>query len=209
VQLKVAPINHFTMEKLNNKNTVIQVEINEIPKMTFRIFSILIFTIILPFVVLHSDMLSLIIDDLSAIFRESFFLYLFRLMWVALVFILVVILGIVLHEAIHALFFSFFLPSKFRGVEFGFNKDHGIPFVHIKEPISVLGFRIGAIMPLIILGILPAALGLYSGYLSLTAFGVLFTISASGDLLLITRTRSLPSTQKIKDLPDKIGFELV
>ena len=194
---------------MKNPPKIILVNIEDIPKVTFRVLAFLSLSVILPFILLYGSYFGHAISHLSNLLADSFFSFLFGMLLPPTLFILATILGIVLHEAIHALFFSFFLPSKFRGVEFGFNKDHGMPFVHIKEPISVLGFRIGAIMPLIILGILPAALGLYSGYLSLTAFGVLFTISASGDLLLITRTRSLPSTQKIKDLPDKIGFELV
>ena len=163
----------------------------------------------MPFILIHGSSVANEISYLSSLLDDSFFSFLFRMVLPPTLFILVVILGIVLHEAIHALFFSFFLPSKFQGIQFGFNKDHGIPFVHINEPISVLGFRVGAIMPLIILGIIPAVLGLYSGYISLTAFGALFTISASGDLLLIVQTKDLPATQRIKDLPDKIGFELV
>ncbi|WP_340105572.1 metalloprotease family protein [Rhodohalobacter sp. 8-1] len=104
---------------------------------------------------------------------------------------------------------SFFLPSRFKGVKFGFDDQHGIPFVHIKEPISVPGFRIGAIMPLIILGLIPIGFGMTYGIISLTAFGVLFTISASGDLLLIARTKGIPADKKLKDMPDRIGFEIV
>lgn len=64
-------------------------------------------------------------------------------------------------------------------------------------------------MPLVLLGIIPAVLGVYYGSLGLTAFGALFTISASGDLLLIARTKGIPSNQNLKDLPDKVRFELV
>jgi hypothetical protein len=194
---------------MKNSTGKILVNIDDIPKMSLRILLFLVILVFMPYVLIHGSNVGQEISYLSSLLDDSFFSFLFRMVLPPTLFILVSIFGIVIHEAIHALFFSFFLPSKLKGILFGFNKDHGIPFVYIKEPISVLGYRVGAVMPLIILGIIPAALGLYSGYLSLTAFGALFTVSASGDLLLIARTKGLPVTQKIKDLPDKIGFELV
>ncbi len=177
--------------------------------MSIRILLILIFIVFLPYLLIHGSDLREEITILSQLLDASFFSFLFRMVLVGTAFVAVSILGILIHEAIHAVFFSLYLPSKFHGVKFGFNNEHGIPYVHILEPISVLGFRIGAVMPLIILGITPVTLGLYMGSLSLTAFGALFTISASGDLLLIARTKGLPSDQKLKDLSDRIGFEVL
>lgn len=192
-----------------NTNTTIIINVDEIPRMSLRILLILVLTVFLPYVIFHGSNFGEEISYLSSLLDVSFFSFLFRMVWVPTLFVLICIVGVILHEAIHAFFFSFYLPSNLQGVRFGFNKEHGIPFVHIKEPISVHGFRVGAVMPLIILGIIPATLGLYLGYISLTAFGALFIISASGDLLLIARTRGLPSKQRIKDLTDQIGFELV
>lgn len=194
-------------EPINHKFVVINIE--EIPRTSLRILLVLIASVIIPFIILHADVFKGELEVLSHLMDQSFFSFLFRMVWVPTLFIIIAILGIILHEAIHALFYSFFLPSRFQGVKFGFNEQHGIPFVHIKEPITVLGFRVGAIMPLVLLGIIPAVLGMYFGSLGLTAFGALFTISASGDLLLIARTKGIPIDQKLKDLPDKIGFELV
>jgi len=197
------------MEKIAKTNYTVDIDIDEIPKMSIRILLILIFIVFLPYLLIHGSDLREEITILSQLLDASFFSFLFRMVLVGTAFVTVSILGILIHEAIHAVFFSLYLPSKFHGVKFGFNKEHGIPYVHILEPISVLGFRIGAVMPLIILGITPVTLGLYMGSLSLTAFGALFTISASGDLLLIARTKGLPSDQKLKDLSDKIGFEVL
>jgi len=197
------------MEKLKKNTTSVNISVEEIPKMSRRILLILVLFLFVPYVFIHGDSFVEEISYLGSLLESSFFSFLYRILWNPILFVIVSIFGILLHEAIHAFSFSLFSPSKFNGIQFGFNKEHGIPYVHIKEPISVLGFRVGTVMPLIILGIIPAALGMYSGYMSLTAFGALFTISASGDLLLIARTKGLKLDQKIKDLPEKIGFELV
>ncbi len=208
MQLLVAP-NLSIMKTPKNSNNTISININEIPKMSLRILMVLIVLVILPFSLFHGNIFSQEISNLSGLLEESFFDFLIRMLWIPFVFIIFVILGVILHEAIHALLFSLYVPSKFKGIQFGFDQQHGIPFVHIKEPISVLGFRIGAAMPLFLLGVIPVVIGLYIGLFWVTIFGVIFTISASGDLLLISRTKGLSRNQKLKDLPDKIGFELV
>lgn len=200
-------MSHAKSELVNFASATIAVE--EIPRLSFQILLVLITSVILPFVVLHAGVFREELEVLRALMDQSFFSFLFRMVWVPTVFLSFAIIGIALHEFIHALFFSFFLPSRFQGIKFGFDDQHGIPFVHIREPISVLGFRIGAIMPLILLGVIPIVVGMYYGSISLTLFGALFTISASGDLLLIAKSRGIPPDQRIKDLPDKIGFEIV
>lgn len=196
------------MENVKKKNASVSISIDEIPKMSRRILLVLILLVFLPYVIIYGSSFVEEISYLSTLFESSFLSFLLRMVLPPTLFILVSILGIILHEAIHAFFFSLFLPSKFQGIQFGFDNEHGIPFVHIKEPISVLGFRVGAVMPLIILGIIPTLVGFYSGYFSLTAFGALFTLSASGDLLLIGKTKGLSTSQKVKDLPNEIGFQV-
>lgn len=197
------------MEDVANRNSIIDISIDDIPKTSLRILFSLILLVFIPFFFFHGSELREEIRVLGNLLDVSFFSFLFRMVWVSTGFVIITIVGIIIHEAIHAVFFSLFLRSKFQGVKFGFNKEHGIPYVHILEPISVLGFRIGAIMPLVILGIFPAVLGLYSGSFALTVFGALFIISASGDLLLISKTWGLSKDTKVKDLSDKIGFEVL
>lgn len=201
------PLPLHRREPINRK--IVVINIDEIPKISLRILLTLLLIVFLPYITLYGSELENEIQVLRQLFEYSFFSFLFRMVWVPTLFILIAILGIILHEAIHALFFSFFLPSRFQGVKFGFNEQYGIPFVHIKEPITVLGFRVGAIMPLVILGIIPVILGFFYGSFGPTAFGALFTISASGDLLLVLKTRGISSDQRLKDMSDKIGFEIL
>lgn len=197
------------MEDIANRNSIIDISLDDIPKISLRILISLILLVLIPFFIIHGSELKDEIRVLGNLLDVSFFSFVFRMVWVSTVFIVITIVGIIIHEIIHAVFFSFFLRSKFQGVKFGFNKEHGIPYVHILEPISVLGFRVGAVMPLILLGIVPAILGLYSGSFAFTAFGALFIISASGDILLISKTWGLSKDTKIKDLSDRIGFEVL
>lgn len=190
-----------------NNNYIISID--DIPRFSLFILIFLIPFVIIPFVIFNGDAIIYQRDILSNLIRESIILYGIRNLSWALIFLFFVILGIVLHELIHALTFSLFLPSKLKGVQFGFNKEHGIPFVHIIEPISIIGFRIGAIMPLIILGLFPVIFGFILGHISLTLFGIIFIISSSGDILLINKTRKLNNHQLVEDLPDEVGFKLI
>lgn len=190
-----------------NNNYIISID--DIPRFSLFILIFLIPFVIIPFVIFNGDAIIYQRDILSNLIRESIILYGIRNLSWALIFLFFVILGIVLHELIHALTFSLFLPSKLKGVQFGFNKEHGIPFVHIIEPISIIGFRIGAIMPLIILGLFPVIFGFILGHISLTLFGIIFILSSSGDILLINKTRKLNNHQLVEDLPDEVGFKLI
>jgi hypothetical protein len=98
-----------------------------------------------------------------------------------------------------------FLPSGFRALKFGYKKEYLALYVHLKEPISVTGFRIGAIMPAILLGILPMVVGLLYGYLSVVLFGMFLTTGAVGDFILLAKTMRLHSGYMIKDQPDDIA----
>lgn len=207
VQPLCCTVNFKLMDvKMDTKYTI---QIEEIPKMSFKLLLTLIPTVVFPFFILYNTHLSQQIQILSQIMNESFFLYLLSISKWTLIFLLSIISGIIAHEFIHAIFFSIFLPSKFKGVKFGFNSEHGIPYVHVIEPISILGLRVGAVMPLMILGIIPILVGLYFGIATFTLFGIIFTISSSGDLLLISKTKGLSLDQIIEDLPDGIGFALI
>jgi len=118
------------------------------------------------------------------------------------------LIGIVVHEAIHGLFFAVFSEEKFRAIKFGvLPKDKLFtPYCHCKEILYVNHYRIAAIMPLIILGIIPAAISLVFGNLLLLLLGVLFISAGSGDLLMVIKLFREKKNALIFDLPDDAGF---
>ena len=122
--------------------------------------------------------------------------------WLILVFI---ILGAVLHELIHGLFWSFFLKRGFRAIKFGISWKLLTPYCHSKEPMKMKNYRLGALMPCVILGLIPATVSLFIGHLGTLTFGVFFTIAAGGDILMIWLLRNEKKDVLVQDHPDKIG----
>ena len=66
-------------------------------------------------------------------------------------------------------------------------------------------YRLGGIMPALILGFIPAFISIFTGSFALLAFGVILSIGAGGDLLLIWMLRKENSNDWVQDHPDKIG----
>ncbi len=122
--------------------------------------------------------------------------------WLILLFI---VLGAIFHELIHGLFWSFYLKNGFKSIKFGIMWKYLTPYCHSKEPMKMKHYRIGAIMPSIILGIVPAILSVFIGSIGLFGFGVFFTIAAGGDLLMIWLMRNEKGSELVQDHPDKIG----
>jgi len=116
-----------------------------------------------------------------------------------------IVIGTLLHEFIHGLFWAFYLKKGFKSIKFGVMWKFLTPYCHSKEPMKMKYYRLGAIMPCIILGIIPATLSLFTGSLAMFGFGVFFTIAAGGDLLMIWLLRAEKRDVLVQDHPDKIG----
>ena len=74
--------------------------------------------------------------------------------WNFVLLIAVVLLGVVAHELIHGITWAIFGNKPFSAIKFGFQGKTFTPYAHLKEPVEVHAYRIGAFMPGFILGIL-------------------------------------------------------
>jgi hypothetical protein len=124
------------------------------------------------------------------------------------VFLLIMITGIIFHELIHGLFFALYSKNKFKSVKFGILPKEKLftPYCHCKEKLKINHYRIAAIMPTIILGIIPAVISLNIGNIVLLVYGILFISAGSGDLLMIMKLIKEKNDVFIYDLPDDVGF---
>ena len=119
------------------------------------------------------------------------------------------LLGIVIHELVHALFFGLFSPGGFKSIRFGIDRKTWSPYCHPLGAMKVWAYRAGALAPLILLGIVPAVFSFFNGNLGLLVFGWVFSIAAGGDLVSVWLTRELSGNDLIKDHASKIGFYIV
>ena len=117
----------------------------------------------------------------------------------------ILILGIVLHELIHGIIWAKFAKEGFKSIKFGVLWEMLTPYCHCKEALNVRQYIIGAIAPAIILGIIPAIIAIMTGNLGLLIFGMLFTMAAGGDFLIINLIRKESSSDLVQDHPSEAG----
>lgn len=118
---------------------------------------------------------------------------------------LVIIIGIVVHELIHGITWYFFTKNGLKSIKFGVLWKMLTPYCHCKEPLKVSQYVLGAIMPAILLGIIPAIISVVIGNIGLLAFGIFFTTAACGDFLIIHLLRNEKKDNWVLDHPSEAG----
>ena len=89
------------------------------------------------------------------------------------------------HEGIHGLTWSLFTPNGLRDIEFGFMKQYLTPYCTCTVPLSKGQYIFGALMPLVVLGLLPMLAGILLGSLPMLLMGIIMADAAGGDILIV------------------------
>jgi hypothetical protein len=113
--------------------------------------------------------------------------------------------GIVGHELLHGLTWARFARGGFKSIRFGIMWKILTPYCHCTEPLSLNAYRLGVIMPGVVLGFLPLLIGFSAGHLGLFLFGMLFTVAAGGDMIIMYLLRNESKDSFVQDHPEKIG----
>lgn len=119
---------------------------------------------------------------------------------------LVMIIGIVLHELIHGIFFARFASKGFKSIKFGILWKMLTPYCHCKEPLQIKHYIIALLAPLVILGILPALIGLAIGHFVFVLFGIFFSTAAAGDLMIYHLIKKENPEDYVQDHPSEAGY---
>ena len=125
-----------------------------------------------------------------------------------LLFVLVMAVLVVVHELIHGLSWSLFTERRFGDIEFGFMKQYLTPYCTCLVPLAKGQYIFGALMPLVVLGILPMAAGILMGSMPVLFMGIIMTVSAAGDMMIvwcILTYRSQAETIVYMDHPTQAG----
>jgi len=118
---------------------------------------------------------------------------------------LLILLGVVLHELIHAIGWVTFGSKSFSSIKFGFQWKTLTPYAHLKEPVEVNAYRLGAFLPGLILGIIPFVLSLILGNGDLFWFSLVHTSAAGGDWLILWLIRKVKAGMQVEDHPTHAG----
>jgi hypothetical protein len=126
-------------------------------------------------------------------------------MWGGMLFFAVLIVSVVAHELIHGLAWQVFGGASGASVSYGFQWRTLTPYAHLSGPVEVNTYRIGGLMPGLVLGILPYLLSLALANTPLLVFSVIHTFAAGGDWLILWSLRKLSSGTRVEDHPSRAG----
>ena len=126
-----------------------------------------------------------------------------------LLFIIVFLAGIVVHELIHGFCWSRFTPHHFKDVEFGILMSSLTPYCTCLVPLKKGQHLFGTIMPCILLGIIPMAVGIAIGNPTVMFIGFVMAGFAAGDIMIIQKSLKYKSKAKetvYMDHPTEAGI---
>ena len=113
--------------------------------------------------------------------------------------------GILAHEAIHGLAWAYFGRLPLRRIRFGIQASTLTPYAHALDPMPARAYRLGAILPALLLGALPFVVGTAVGSASLALYGMIFVFAAGGDLLVLWLIRGVDARALVQDHPSRAG----
>ena len=119
------------------------------------------------------------------------------------------IVGIVLHELIHGITWASYAPSGWKSISFGVMWKMLTPYCHCDEPMHISGYMMGAMMPCVVLGVIPSIVALFIGNLPLLAWGVFFISAAAGDIWMTWLLTKENPKSMVLDHPSEAGFYII
>ncbi|WP_221392127.1 DUF3267 domain-containing protein [Dyadobacter sp. NIV53] len=163
---------------------------------TGNLFSIVLTLILMPVMVLLFALIWKI--DTKGIIERS----VSNLKYVLIIFIV----GVIVHELIHGMTAAWYAGIGWKNIRFGVQWKSFTPYCHSMLPMPVSKYRYVVVMPLIILGMIPYVISLINGSGWFLTTGILFTVTAAGDMIILWMMRKLQGSELIQDHPSEIGF---
>ncbi|MCF0123426.1 MAG: DUF3267 domain-containing protein [Ruminiclostridium sp.] len=126
-----------------------------------------------------------------------------------LVFLIIELVLIFVHEAIHGVTWAIFAPSHFKVIEFGFMLDKLAPYCYCGEQLKKHAYLLGSVMPTLILGVIPCIAAIFINSFPLLLIGLFNILGGGGDLTIdfkILTYKTDASEQVIMDHPNECGL---
>ena len=180
---------HLNNQLNNYTKKPITFTIEQAVYLYIRLLGVLVIALVVPFTIIHFQSFNFYFSNFSwLIFLKDTFL-----------FIVSIFAGIILHEAIHGLTWALFVKERLRAISFGILKKSFTPYCHCKGFLQVKHYIVGAIMPAILLGIMPTLWAFVNGSVMIFFLGIYFIVAASGDFLIIYLLRNEHHNDYVKD----------
>lgn len=129
--------------------------------------------------------------------------------WNFIFLFVLIVIGIVVHEFIHGITWAIFARKPFSAIKYGFQIKTLTPYAHLKEPVEVNAYRIGAFMPGFILGIFIYIVSLVLGDGNLFWFSLVHTSASGGDWLILWLIRHVKAGTLVEDHPSNAGCYVI
>ena len=120
--------------------------------------------------------------------------------------LLILLVGIAVHELIHGVFFALFASKGWQSIKFGILWKMLTPYCHCKEPLKIKHYNIALLAPLLILGFIPAIIGLIIGNILILFLGIVFSATAAGDIMIYLLIRKENPDHYVQDHPSEAGY---
>lgn len=171
-----------------NKPIIIELDLKKLAKDN------LLATIILSlsFIILHfviNGGLSISVSPLSLIIST-------------LLFILLYVILIVLHEAFHLIGFIIFGGVHYSSLKYGLNLKMGVAYATTEQPLSNRAMKLALLLPFWTTGVTPTILGFYFNSMMLLILGAFLIAGAVGDFAMYRELKKFPPDVLVKDDPE-------
>lgn len=123
--------------------------------------------------------------------------------------LVLMVVGIAVHELIHGLTWACYAKRGWKSINFGVMWKLLTPYCHCDEPMRIPGYMMGAMMPCIILGVIPAITALFIGNLPLLVWGIFFIAAAAGDIWMTWLLTKEKPDSLVLDHPSEAGFYII
>jgi hypothetical protein len=116
--------------------------------------------------------------------------------------------GIFVHEGLHGL--GYVLGgARLSEVRFGIAWSKLMPYATCRAPLSARAYRVAGALPGVVLGLLPALVGVALGWWTWTLFGTLMVGGAGGDAAVLWAIRRVPPRARVIDHPTEVGCRVL
>ena len=124
-----------------------------------------------------------------------------------LIFGVLILLFIILHELVHGFVWSLFTENGFKDIAFGVI-SYLTPYCTVKVPLEKKAYIMGGMAPLFVVGILPAIIGILISSPIITIIGIFMIAGAAGDILIVYNILKYKTKSReifLYDLPTEAG----
>ena len=125
----------------------------------------------------------------------------------SLLFFLVFLISIFIHEALHGLTWGLFCKNGFKSIKLGMMWKVLTPYCACAEPLNFTQYFLGALMPFFVLGLGAFFVALATKSIACLAFSMLSMLAAGGDITIVCMLLKYRKAKALfADHPTECGF---